>query len=295
MSQHIGEFAALITAGLWTLTALAFEQASKRVGSLTVNLVRLFLAFVFYCLYNLIRGYPVLPLDSSSHNWIWLSVSALIGFVFGDFCLFKSYEKIGSRIGSLLMALAPPLSAIFGWVILGEKFGIISILGMMMTISGIALVILDKPKQGQAKKINTAGILYGLGGAAGQAIGLVFSKYGMQDLDSFSASHIRVITGFISFLLIFILLNRWNKLKPLFTETKNLLFISAGSFSGPFLGVSFSLMAVKYTSTGIAATIMAIVPILIIPASILLFREKITWKDFAGAVLAVGGVAIFFL
>ena len=71
--------------------------------------------------------------------------------------------------------------------------------------------------------------------------------------------------------------------------------ISIGSFFGPFIGVSFSLIAVKYTSTGVAATLMAIVPVLLIPPSILLKKEKVTWKEITGALIAVLGVATFFL
>jgi drug/metabolite transporter (DMT)-like permease len=72
-------------------------------------------------------------------------------------------------------------------------------------------------------------------------------------------------------------------------------FIALGSFFGPFLGISFSLLSVKYTETGIAATIMAIVPILIIPPSIILFKEKFTWLEIIGAVISVAGVVVMFL
>ena len=68
-----------------------------------------------------------------------------------------------------------------------------------------------------------------------------------------------------------------------------------GSIFGPFLGVSFSLVAVSYTSTGIASTLMAIVPVLIIPAVVLLYKQKVSLKEIIGAVLSVVGVVIFFI
>lgn len=295
MQDYTGELAALLTAALWTITALAFEQASKRVGSLTVNLIRLFLAFIFYCILSLVRGNPVLPLSADTYSWVWLSVSALIGFVIGDFCLFKSYELIGSRIASLLMALAPPMAAIFAWFVLSEGFSLMNTVGMTLTILGIGLVIMDRPGGKVKLKFKISGVLYGLGGAAGQAIGLVFSKLGMKDLDPFTASHIRVIAGFLSFLILFAIFNKWKNLKPLFKGFKNIGYITIGSFFGPFLGVSFSLMAVKHTTAGIASTIMAIVPVLIIPPTILLYKERITWREIIGAFVAVGGVAVFFI
>ncbi|MEA1878954.1 MAG: DMT family transporter [Bacteroidota bacterium] len=295
MQAHIGEFAALATAALWTVTALAFEQASKRVGSLAVNLIRLFLALILYCIFNLFRGDPVFPQGVSQYSWFWLSLSALIGFVFGDYCLFQAYSRIGSRVASLMMALAPPLAAIFGWMILGESFSLLNSAGMALTLLGIVIVIMDRPGKKIIVRYSLTGILFGLGGAVGQAIGLVFSKLGMVDLDPFVASQIRVIAGLTGFIILFTIFNRWHKLKPAFGSMRNIGFISIGAFFGPFLGVSFSLLSVKHTSTGTASTIMAIVPVLIIPPAILLLKEKVSLKEVAGAFIAVSGVALFFL
>lgn len=295
MQTHIGEFAALATAALWTVTALAFEQASKRVGSLVVNLIRLFLALVLYCIFNLFRGEPVFPQGVSQYSWFWLSVSALIGFVFGDYCLLQAYSRIGSRVASLMMALAPPLAAIFGWIILGESFSLLNSAGMALTLLGIVLVIIDRPGKKTIVRYSLVGILFGFGGAVGQAIGLVFSKLGMVDLDPFVASQIRVIAGLTGFIILFAIFNQWHKLKPAFGNLRSIGFISIGAFFGPFLGVSFSLLSVRHTGTGIASTIMAIVPVLIIPPAILLLKEKVSLKEVAGACLAVSGVALFFL
>jgi drug/metabolite transporter (DMT)-like permease len=64
---------------------------------------------------------------------------------------------------------------------------------------------------------------------------------------------------------------------------------------GPFVGVGFSLMAVQYTSAGIASTLMALTPIIIILPSYWLFRQPITWRSVAGAVISVIGVSMFFM
>jgi drug/metabolite transporter (DMT)-like permease len=71
--------------------------------------------------------------------------------------------------------------------------------------------------------------------------------------------------------------------------------ISIGAFFGPFLGVSFSLVAIRYTSTGVASTIMAMVPIFIIPPSIWFFKHKITTREIIGTVVSLVGVVLFFL
>ncbi|HOU18127.1 MAG TPA: DMT family transporter, partial [Candidatus Marinimicrobia bacterium] len=136
---------------------------------------------------------------------------------------------------------------------------------------------------------------YALGGAIGQAVGLVLSKYGMSDYNAFGATQIRVITGMIGFAVIFLILKRFPLLTKVVRNRNAMKYTTIGAFIGPFLGVSLSLYAVQHTITGIASTIMAIVPVLIIPLEVLIKKEKITFREVAGAIIAVSGVALYFI
>ena len=297
ISNHYGELAALATAFFWTVTALSFEIASKRIGSLAVNMIRLVFAFIFLLVFNyFVRG-KALPVDASTHGWIWLSVSGLIGFVFGDYFLFRAYTVISSRIAMLIMTLVPPITALIGWLFLGERMIALHILGMVLTVSGIALAIFTRPVNGRKVKLSypLKGIIFALGGAVGQAVGLVLSKYGMGSYDAFAATQIRIIAGIFGFGLIIIVLNKGFLIRKAMHDAPGIRATALGSFFGPFLGVSFSLLAVKYTETGVASTIMAIVPILIIPPSIVMFRQKFNTLEIIGAVISVGGVVLMFL
>lgn len=295
--QHYGEFAALLVAFFWSITALSFESASKKVGSLPVNIIRLVIGFQFLSLLNLILRGHLLPTDASAHNWIWLSVSGLIGFVLGDYCLFKSYTIIGSWFAMLIMTLAPPMAAVFGWILIGERLEWLSVLGILVTMVGIVIAMFRRDEANRKMTVSKplAGLLYAFGGAAGQALGIVFSKYGMRQYDPFASTQIRIITGIAGFTLMVTLLGKWNTVRDAVRNPKAMLPITIGSFFGPFLGVSFSLLAVQHTQTGIASTIMALVPIFIIPPSILLFKHKITLREIIGTVVSLAGVTLFFL
>ena len=297
LENHYGELAALATACFWTVTALSFEFASKRVGSLAVNMIRLTVAFLLLAILTLITRGMALPLDASPHAWIWLSLSGLIGLVLGDYFLFKAYSILSSRIAMLIMTTVPPMTAIIGWLLLGEKMGMLHIFGMILTVSGIFLAVFSMPENGRKIKLNypVMGIVFALIGSAGQAGGLVLSKYGMGSYNAFAASHIRIIAAVIGYALIIIFLKKSFLIKNALKDNKGMRAIGLGSFFGPFLGISFSLLAVKYTSTGIAATIMAIVPILIIPPSVILFKERFTWLEITGAFISVAGVVLMFL
>ena len=302
MNSHFGEIAALLTAVFWTITALAFESASKKVGSLAVNILRLSIALIFLSIYTWISRGLFFPSDASLHGWMWLALSGLVGFVIGDLLLFQAFVVIGARISMLIMSLAPPIAALAGWLILGEKITFQNSLGMAITLAGIALVVLNRtPKTGVAGRRGVrfnyplAGLLLAFGGAAGQGVGLVLSKLGMQEYDAFASSQIRVIAGVIGFSVVLTILSKWSNVRQAFKHGPAMKRLTLGAFFGPFLGVSFSLLAIQHTNTGVASTIMSIVPVLIIAPAVFINKEKLTLREVLGALLAVAGVSLFFI
>jgi drug/metabolite transporter (DMT)-like permease len=296
-NNHTGEFAALLTTFFWTITALSFESASHKIGSVAVNILRLVIGFAFLSVFNLIRRGFILPFDATIDNWLWLSLSGLIGFVFGDLFLFKSYTMIGSRFSMLIMTLVPPITAFISFIILGERLTLFHFFGMSLTFAGIAIAIFSRNGKGEKLSLKLAprGILYAFGGAVGQALGLVLSKYGMHDYDPFAATQIRIIAGIIGYTILVTILARWGSVVKATRNKEGMLLTSLGAFFGPFLGVSFSLVAVKYTEAGIASTIMALVPVFIILPAVILYKQKVTLAETIGAVVSVAGVALFFI
>ncbi|MEZ7953555.1 MAG: EamA family transporter, partial [Bacteroidales bacterium] len=113
--QYFGEIISIAVAVSWTFTALFFEFAGKRIGSLSVNLLRLLFAFFLLGVMLFITTGSFIPAEADGKTWLWMSLSGLVGFVFGDLCLFYSYTIITARFSQLLMTLAPPFAALFGW------------------------------------------------------------------------------------------------------------------------------------------------------------------------------------
>jgi drug/metabolite transporter (DMT)-like permease len=301
MQNYLGEIAALLTAACWTVTAMAFESAGKRVGALSLNLIRLVIGLLFLAVYNALVNDGFLP-DATSYQWFWLILSGVVGFVLGDLFLFRAFILIGARISMLIMSLVPPMTALIGWITLGEVLSGMEFLGMGIVLLGIVLVMsvrLDRKDLAFGKTRRAGPVVLGsilaLGGAAGQAAGLVLSKKGMQDMNAFSATQIRIMAGVVGFALVITFFRRWKHFFGALKDLKAMKAMTLGSFTGPFLGVSFSLLAVQHTDTGIAATLMALTPVMIIPPAILMNRERIHPLEIIGAVVSVGGVALFFL
>jgi len=297
MTNYIGELAAVATALFWTVTALAFERASLRVGSLAVNIIRLFIGFLFLSVFTYFYRNSFFPYDASFDSWFWLMLSGFVGFVFGDLFLFKSFTVIGSRFAMLIMTMVPPITALSGWIILGEKLTFMNFVGMFLTIGGISCAIFSRNNANRklSLKLSVKGILFAFGGALGQALGLVLSKFGMKSYDPFAATQIRLIAGMLGLTVLVTILGRWGSVIKALSNRQGMAAISLGSFFGPCLGVSFSLLAIQHAKTGIASTIMAIVPVLLIPPAVFLYKEKVTIFEILGAIVSICGVALFFV
>ena len=309
--QHLGEIIALVVALSWTVTALFADKASHRLGSLTANVIRLVLATLFLGIVLWIGvGHPY-PVYADGKAWAWLAASALVGYVFGDWCLFNCYLSIGARFGQLFMTLAPPMAALAGWAILGETLTWKSALAMAVTLCGIAISILSR---GGGHHVHLTlplkGVLLGLGAGLGQGVGLVLSKVGMAHyadivpadapshmgtLLPFASTMIRAVVGAAGFLAMMLLQKKTKELKAAVHDRTGLRYALIMTIFGPVVGVSLSLMAVQYTSAGIASTLMALTPVFILIPYAFIYHQRISARELLGVLVSMTGVALFFL
>ena len=319
--NYIGELISMAVAVSWTVAALASEVGSRHLGVFVMNVWRMAVTLALSAVLMVIVFGAPWPVYAGGEAWMWLLLSGVVGYFFGDWCLFNSYLTIGSRMGQLFMTLAPMFTAIFAWLMLGQTLSWSALLAMVVTLSGIAISVLGRGEHHSfSLQLPTKGILFGIGAGLGQGVGLVLSKLGLdrytadvpvdmlpevENILPFGANMVRCVAGLVCFSFFYICMQRVHKhhgdgssqktFCASFNDHRGLLAMVVAVFSGPFIGVSMSLMAVQYTAAGIASTIMAMTPIIILLPSRYLFGQPITVKSIVGAVVSCLGVSLFFL
>jgi drug/metabolite transporter (DMT)-like permease len=289
----LGELAALGTAICWSATGLFFAEAARRIGALRVNLLRLPLALILLTLALAATGTPFAPINAT--RAAYLALSGVVGLVIGDLALFEAMRRIGPRLSFLIMSLAPISASLAGLLLLGERPGRLALLGIAVTLGGVVWVV-GEPHAGEPRGSHQAiGVALAVVGALCQGVGLVLAKVGMAgEVPPLAATWVRMGTATAVIWALTWLAGRTRGLGVADATRRAWLPIIGGAVFGPFVGVWLSLVAARLTDVGIAATIMATTPVLVIPILMVFEHYRPTVRALVGTAVTVAGVALLF-
>ncbi len=294
--QYLGEVAALVSALGMVVCSVSFEAAGRKVGSLTVNISRLILGMILLMITTKVTRGLYLPIDAPIKSWTYLGISGFIGMFLGDLFMFESFVLLGARVTTLIMTLTPVVTTISAWIILGEMLSLQELLATFMTVGGILLVMYYKGRNiKEDKRINIKGIICAIGGVLGQSLGMVFSKIGLEGYDPIAGTEIRILIAMLAFIVLITIKKQWSEVIEGLKDKKAFAWIGLGSVFGPFIGVVAMLIALKYSEAGIVSTISSTSPVLVIPFSLIVFKERICIMEVVGALISVIGVSLFFI
>ena len=300
-----GELIALITTLCWSLGIFPFTEAAKRIGSAPLNQYRLLLAWIIISIILFFwndLNFVELFTEPQPYHFIFLGLSGIIGFSIGDYCSFNSFKLLGPKLASLYTTFAPGAALLIGYIALNESVNLIGIFGILITVSGVIWLTLSKKVSNAATQVgytrDKRGIIYGIIGALCQGTGLVLSKYGMDyyevKLQTMHAVWIRLLFAFSAAFIVSLLAGKLKaNSKPIFTNEKNNLpFLFFGTILGPVMGVTLSLFAIQKLEVAVAQTIFALLPLFVLPISLIIYKERITSQSVFACLLALVGVLL---
>jgi drug/metabolite transporter (DMT)-like permease len=295
IGAQIGQWAAIATAFLWTLSILSWTSAGKQIGSVAVGFWRMILATLYLVVYLAVVRGAIYPTEIEPRAQVLLGVSGFFGFCVGDICLFRSLLVLGPRITLLFQTLAPPLAAILSWCYLGEPLEAKQWAAMAVTLSGVAWVVMER---GDLSKTTAfvpqwrVGVPLAVAAAVCQAVGAVLGKQGIGSHDAVAATLIRVLAGTAGYFVFISVARLWKPMLWAARQVRVLPLMLVGTTLGPFLGVIMYMVALRNCHAGVVATIVNTMPVIVLPFVIIFYRERVSMRAFLGALVAVCGVAL---
>jgi drug/metabolite transporter (DMT)-like permease len=300
LQNYLGEASALLASVCFSIGPTFNTLAGKRVSVATLNLIRLLTALLLLIvLHWLTRGIPF-PFNGQPENWIFMGLSGLFSLVIGDSLLFAAFAAIGTRLSMLIASLIPVFSSLLAWFLLDEKLTTFQATGVLVTITGVAWVVLDRSNgSGEVKdqKLYHRGLLLAFGAAFFHAVGAIASKKGLSsDFPAISAHMIRTLISLLLILVLILLQGQASRpILELRQEPGAIKFLFWGAFFGPLLGMWLSLLAIQNTNVGVATSLTSLPPVWLLLIGRYFFQEKIGMRAVVGSLVAVTGVAIIFI
>jgi drug/metabolite transporter (DMT)-like permease len=293
----IGELAALGAAFIWANTAVLWTQAGRDATPVATNTFKTLQASLIFALVLFLRDGVPYGRGMAAGDVVALALSGVLGLTVGDSLLFLGYQVIGPRRSLLLHALNPAMGAVGGWLFLSERLDGISILGMVIAMSGVAMVVSEKGDalpDGRPRRVGL-GVALGLGAALGQASGALLAKAALMRVDTLAATQVRVGAALLALLILAVAGGRLFRWARLLTAPPVLWRVSLASLFGPFLGVWLMSVALDRTHTGVALTLMSTTPLWLLPVGALFMNDRPSPRETVGAFVAIAGVAILLL
>ena len=297
MIMHVpftGELAALGAAFFWATASVLFRRIGGQIPPMVLNFLKGVVALSLLIPTVALGGEILAPVHPMGLSLLLLS--GMVGIGLGDTAFFASLNRLGERRTVLIVeTLAPPLAVIMAWIALHEILPPLGFAGIAMTAAGVGWVIAERTCGFEAgrRQLRT-GIHLGLTAALFQALGAVLSRGALVnfDISPLRSTLIRLIGGTLVLLL-------WIPLRGQSFFPRGLRSgrvwgpVVAATFLGTYLGLLLQQVAFKFTSAGIAQTLLGTSALFVLPF-VFFMGEKITSRALMGAVLAVCGVSLLF-
>jgi drug/metabolite transporter (DMT)-like permease len=297
--------AALLAAVLFAISAVCGYRSSRQIGGAEANFWRICTATFFLALWAHIFG------DGLAGAALPLFVaSGFFGIGLGDTGYFQALPRLGSRRTVLLtQCFIPPFAILIEWLWLGTKLTGIQFFCVAVILTGVAVALAPSDHAKIPPRQLWLGIFFTTFAAFCSALGAVYSRKAYfvahaagEHPDPGTTGYQRVLGGFLIPALILIAAKsrsarahggvleektfhvsreKWQRIWP---------WVLGNSLAGQTLGVTCVQWALEKTPTGIVMTVTAMTPIILLPMTRIVEKEKIGIRSLIGAVIAVAGV-----
>ena len=279
-------FALTLTAFLFGLSFVATKYALAYIPPFALIFLRFSLAFVILGIFYRLRPQNKI---ASEDRWR-MALTALI--VPGAYFLAETYGLKFSSAStiSLLIATIPIFTALFAFLFLHEKIGLVQTFGILLSMIGVGIILGPNFTEVTGKSIIRFGHFLGLGAGVCAGLYMVLARNLMKRYDPLTLTLLQSLFA----VLIFLPLAVWEQGGG---PWKHLPFKVIGAVF--YLAIFCSVLAFFLWNYGIsrleasrAAVFTNLVPVFTVLGAALLLGERIHLRQITGGALVIAGVML---
>lgn len=245
----------------------------------------------------------------SSWSIVAFALAGICSTYLGRWLVFKSIELIGPSRSAGLQSISPLITAVFGWIFLGEVIGTIGFVGIALGIAGLLAISMDIDRSQQktawpARAVRTgprrgfisSTLLIGVGSAAAYSLSHVFRASGVRQ---WNEALLGALIGAAAGLLVLVLASHRRVpeyVRQVRTNPKAArVYLAVGSLQ--FLAQALVIASMKYIPASMAALISMCTPLVVLPVSYFALRndEHVSGVTVLGIAITLAGIALVVL
>jgi len=287
MSLPVGEIASLAAALCWAIGLNLFLRDVTEIGARAVNLFKGVIGTALFLICVVVVGTEPVPFRAQ----VSLALSGVVGLALGDTLLFRALGLMGAHRTALFAMLGPVMTAVGGFLLLGETLGVQQVAGVLLAAAGVTMVVYFRGRA-PSGPVPLAGILCGVLAAVCQAGGVLFAKHGLREAGALTGTTLRLASA-TAVLCIVAALRR-----DLMPDLRRLVRVPVlrrlvpGAFIGTFGGLWLMLLGIKHTESAVASALHSMTPLFTLPIALFWLRDRLGPMAVIGSFVAVAGVTV---
>lgn len=281
------------------ITASAMQRLDTDAGAMIAALANLPLAMLLllgqFALFGALR-------PPSAIGVLGFLLAGVFSTYLGRWLFFKSIETAGPTRATSFQTTSPLITALLGWFFLGQFLSPLALTGIALGVVGLATTGLGSRRTGNPAMANALQIdlkrfaLVGLGSSTAYSISHILRAASIQSWNEPVAG---VLLGACAGTLALVFVNR-RSLGPLrqrVAAQPGAAMVYAGIGCMQVLAQALMIASLAHIPASIAALITMCTPLIVLPASLLLFRnrEGIGFFVVLGLAITIGGVVLTML
>lgn len=289
----MGEAAALASAFLWSGTSVAMAALSVRLPPLVLGAWRLAAASAIIPVILLATGASG---DFARASWATIAFMCLSGILangIGDTIYVGSLSRLGvQRAFTITMTLFITLTVVGGVVLLGEDFRWLQGAGTAFVAAGIWLLARARTEAPGTRRADWRGYTLVIITAVLWAAATLLLAGQRGELGAIAASAIRTPASAVVVIGLAVVMTSPARLAAPLREPRQLAVLVLIGALGTAIGSMLYVHGVAEVGAARATVLSATAPLMAMPLSILVLRERFTAAAALGTVLSVVGVAL---